>query len=70
MEAILVDYLQTVGQLARRCINLLEAKRGVRANPLELPPAYGPAQIRIALEAVLLKLHATRSRVGAHSNKL
>ena len=29
MAAILVDYLQTVGQLARRCINLLEA------SPLE-----------------------------------
>ena len=27
---------------ARRCIKSLKAKRGVRANPLEPPPAYRP----------------------------
>ena len=41
MEAILVDHLQTVGQLARQCINLLEVKTGVRANALEPPLPMG-----------------------------
>ena len=41
MEAVLVDHLQTVGQLARQCINPLEVKMGVRVNALEPPLPMG-----------------------------
>ena len=42
MEAILVDCLQTVGQLARRCINLYGGQKGGLSEPLRTPPGYGP----------------------------
>ena len=52
MEAILVYYLQTVGQLARRCINLLEVQRGFErtsSNPpcLHVWACYRSANSRI-----------------------
>ena len=42
MEAILVDYLQTVGQLARRCIKSFGGQKGGFERTPQTPPAYGP----------------------------